>query len=169
MKLIPRLNELAKELREEVEYINWGGCCVVATLMHEKLKPLLGKNHLRIEFALSDYGDNDNLNDKLRLWKLNTSNHTNHNLNDATEHGCNHAYIVFKYQGNMYYFDTDEGVQPYEEMKNRLTYRYGDIRVRIGYAIAKSMASSPEGWNNMFNRIDIPVLEDRIAQKQLAA
>lgn len=168
--LINQLNTLADKLRTEVDDINRGGCCVLATLMYEKLKPIFGRK-LRIELWLTGCVDNDEeLRESLREWKTNTHSHNNDNLNHQTGVGCNHAYVVFKYNNTKYYFDTDLGAVPYNEVRKVVLYQeYGwdGFPSSVPYKIAKKMADTPIGWNWVFDRSNIAKLRETIYQTQL--
>lgn len=168
--LIQQLNDLAVELRSNVQNINSGGCCVVAVNMYKKLKPLLGRK-IRIEFILTGYVEStDHVKDGLREWKNITRNHNNGNLHSWLGMSCDHAYVVFNYNGDKYYFDTDVGAIPYREGRKMIYREYGDgVFTRMSFRVAEQMAATRIGWNIRFNRKQIPTLEQIIEQTPIAA
>lgn len=161
-----QLDDLATDLRTHFNDINYGGCAVVAVMMYEKLKPILGRK-VHIEYLMSGLGATDDVKDSIKrnihVWKENSKVLTNVTLYNAVGAYCCHAYIVFTYEGERFMFDTDYGVVTLQQAKRwlRLDYTH-DVSVRMAFPIVKRMAESVEGWNSRFDRRQIEPMRRRI-------
>ena len=171
---LEQLDDLATDLRTHFEYINSGGCAVVAVMMYEKLKPILGRK-VQIEYRMAGLGvtddvKKDSIKRSVRVWKENSETLTNISLYGAAGFSCCHAYILFTYEGERYMFDTDYGVITRQQAKRVLQQDYArGVGVRVAFPIVKQMAESVEGWNSVFDRRQIEPMRQRIESTVLVA
>ena len=171
--LLEQLDDLATDLRTHFDDINYGGCAVVAVMMYEKLKPILGRK-VQIEYLIGGLCATDDAKDSIkrnvRVWKENSETLTNITMHREVGVYCCHAYIVFTYEGERYMFDTDYGVVTRQQAKRRSRHDYSrGMSVRMAFPIVKQMAESVEGWNSCFDRRQIEPMRQRIDSAVLVA
>ena len=147
-ELRDQLNSLGREVFYRFRRINYGGCCVYATMIVRELQ------RRNIECGGIATGGNNNFGlpniDKVRkkIKKHTASEWSNNGIS------LNHVAVEFVINGKKYHYDTT-GV--------RLagSHLHGNLVYKGRFTFAEMQAMSKQGkncWNNMFDRKNIPAI-----------
>lgn len=155
MSIIDKLKVIAQELNDNIEYINQGGCGVVASIITETISSLVPTRIV----ALTHY-------DPKNIDEVRTDIHENGLMhsNDAWyRRGIDfgHVMVEVDVDGKTFMVDS-RGVHENTDYDTR----YGNKH--HGYFTLdemKRMANDPDHWNRRFKREQIPFIES-IVKKQ---
>ena len=158
---IEGLNRLARNIENEFNHVNAGGCGVISYLVYEKLVDVC--DNLRIVYLYSPW-----LDPRQDITSLCETNGSNIKLTDLHDngYGCGHALVLFDFEGETYSFETSEGVKPFKEHLD--IGFWGTEYIEIPYDSAKAMAENQQGWNTLFDRLQIPRIKKTISMSELA-
>ena len=151
-----KLNKLGKEVIKRYPSINYGGCCVYAAIVATELKKY--KIDACGIVASRSAGETDYSIDQAR-------NNINKNTVQSWENNgivLSHIGLEFEVGGKKKHYDT-KGVRPASRYSGDLTIYKG----RFQHAELKQLAAKKSGWNNHFNRRDIPAIR-KLVQNRLA-
>lgn len=145
MRFRTMLNNLGSEIMYDYPNINEGGCCVFASMVAYEMKRLNipAKGIVAswdAEFTSTDIDTvrNNVKSNTLKEWQTNGISFT-------------HVGIEFRVGEDRYFYDANGVIEP--------TRYLGEWRIyqgRMEYEELKALASRARGWNNNFNRKDIP-------------
>lgn len=154
MSLIDALTEITKKVDKEIQKVNWGGCCVFASLAAEHLENL----GLNVKIRVGDFAIRPTRRHARKALGPIAKVVPKNTANDWLRYGVDMSHVVaeFEYEGKKYFFDA-EGVaeKTYELEPFCGTYLH---RGSIPIHVAKELANSG-GWNPTFKRTQIPKLE----------
>lgn len=142
-------------MQREVPSINWGGCCVFASLVAERLG-----RHVPTRIRVS--GDHDDNLSNVTIPRVRRSVKSNTPRDWGIE-GVSFAHVVveFEHEGKLYHYDTG-GVKPAAEVT---AYgRFPLIKGSLQVAEAIELSATPVGWNAQFDRGLIPQAERLITE-----
>lgn len=144
--LIEQLNQLGDVINNNFHYVNMGGCAVITYAIHKKLIEL-GVCGVKIVWLQGCYstaiGDSD-FTKTIRTLEFCKKL----DLKEANALGlyCYHALVVFDYQDKQYSFDTT-GCDESPDMS---------VYNQVTPTINKKCAGNSAGWNDCFDRGQIP-------------
>jgi hypothetical protein len=146
--LIEMLEELTEELYHYDSHIDWGGCCVMAGILGEKVK-----QHTLVRIAVKESMLATNTNNRcnpLHEARINTGNYK---VSDWHKYGVTfgHVWLEFMHEGKWYGVDASDGVWEDEN-----TGKFPDY---LSVKEAQALGADAEGWNTSFNRNNIPGLQ----------
>ena len=159
--LIDDLNCLAADMRSSFSWVDCGGCCVVAA---EMAKYISNITSARIVGAYSQYSgpldrNLDNVRYNIILDSLN--NLSKVSWYNTYQIDFAHVLIEFEYGGTTYVFDTTHGAV---ERDNYWSHsRWLPLDGSWLQEEAESFADEREGWNDRFDRNQIPSIRETIA------
>lgn len=154
---LKKLRDFGKDVEDNIENLNWGGCGVYAYLFAQRLK------ELGIETAcftsISSYRNEPKTNVEEVSKKLKTKNYIT--MKDWYEHDVefNHVGVVFWYNGETYLHDTEKTVKYNRNFKDFILFE-GFLDIDD----VKNIAIQPDNWNTDFDREQIPLLKEMIQQ-----
>jgi hypothetical protein len=156
MDLIERLNKAGEEVQTKFRFINYGGCCVYATMIVRELK----KHGIEaVGIATGGYLSNDKTIDEVR-GKVKNNSVSEWNRNGISFH---HVAVEFVINGRIYHYDTN-GVRP----AHRDLTGFPIYEGRFNFAEMRELSKQRNlCWNTRFDRWDIPAIR-RIVKKHLA-
>lgn len=157
-KLFKILRDLQAYMQDHHEYVNYGGCCVYAAMIAEKLQGL----GLEVEVVTPVMG----------RWYQNASVVRKLVKNVALKHdwndnglSTNHVAVRFKTRaGNVYTYDSDaliRGSTFFGGQMDRTDPKFG---TGLTVQEAKAFASKQDGWNRTFDRKQIPTIQKAVDQ-----
>lgn len=148
---------MAKELNS-VHDVNYGGCCVVAAAVAEKLQyvvptrvrvaSFLGAGDRNVSTAANNVGDIGN------GWEW----HQNGIF-------FSHVIVEFDHLGRTYHMDST-GVKQAKNVDPSFGYELYDGHLPIH--AAKALADEPSNWNNRFDRDHIPFIKNIVREHMQA-
>lgn len=159
MNLFETLNTLGHCIKLWYPKINEGGCCVYASIIGEEL--LARGIKTRIVVAGSNKAKT-NLNRVRR--KI---DNTNQKIGwHAVGIYFNHVGVEFRLGGKWFIYDS-EGVNPRSLTLGvwKAPMKLGNFKVHPGFisvADATALGDEPEGWNDCFDRKEIPNMKERV-------
>lgn len=166
MDIFQLLNNLADELNDDVRNVNRGGCAVLASHVGKHLRKVPGVKdvQLRVGDDESDHQGKhviDLAREAINEANLGSNNARSYDWND---HGVSfgHVLVEFKHGRRKYHYDTYAGVircRRTTALHNYPLYK-GGLTIEEGMSIA----SVADGWNDCFNRRQIPKMK-RIIKK----
>lgn len=147
MKHFPlkKVNEIALGARAKFDYINYGGCGMLAYIFARQLIKV-------VPTRIVMYGNTNVSIDEIR------PHVTNNSYTEWMNHGMSigHTWVEFKVGRTWYAIDTDHGVVPHKKFrKYQGTVTDGEISLDE----IKGMAHDPNGWNEQFDRDQIPAIK----------
>jgi hypothetical protein len=147
-KLLSVLNGLSI-IEKKYSEVNCGGCGAVALYISDEL------NKRDIKHDIVWIGDSFFVNKK--LIKSILKSNTNVTLGEFNNNGIylSHAMIRIR-KGLNYYFVDATGV--YNGFKNT-EWKHRDILAKLKFEELKPLVDSADGWNEMFNRNDMPKIK----------
>ena len=152
--VISLLKQLSDELESNYSYLNGGGCCCIAAMVQKAFYKYLPHIPTRIA-VMGDRRSRGNIykarakippyevHSKLS-WRLEGISFT-------------HVMIEFKVKESWYAFDSAGVTECLEDWNGYLRSE--------GYLLhdeATALADNPDGWNSMFNRDQLPMIQKRI-------
>ena len=146
-KLFKQLETLGKILCDDYPYINDGGCAVFSCLVSKALSRRRIKHRICV---LQDLDLFDGIKPKFnKVLKKNKPK----SLSEWNHHGIYFCHVIteFTYRGIIYRYDMN-GIRNKDEI-------FEEDKEIIGYIPYKDMynlASKSKGWNDCFDRNDIP-------------
>ena len=148
MTLIPKLEELAHTIDDQISKVNRGGCCVVASLVALHLQHVVPVRGV----VFDEWGRSNQSIDEVRPLIH------NNNKSEWNDNGVNfgHVKVEFDYGGTTYQFDSD-GV-------TLVDHNTIDCDQIPGYLNVDELIylAADTGWNSWFNRDQIPKLHSLI-------
>lgn len=153
-KFLRELSRFGKRINRTYSYVNRGGCCIVAAEFARPLKQIFPSTNIIVGSYKWEQAQ-----DLEKVRKLIGSN----SFRQWTKHGIDftHVLLEFEFEGKMYQFDTCDGVVP------RKDTTILDLRILDGHLTlseAQDLAHSPVGWNEMFDRKQIPAIQKDIKE-----
>ena len=146
MNLIDQLRVLGKQINNNFNYVNCGGCAVIASIVGTYLREIGIEPRIVVG---DDHEDDGTSVDEIRNQiKKNTIKEWNKN---GLHFG--HVAIEFDYNGERWQFDTDDTAHPDGYVDTYMRYE-GYLSLEEVTEIA--LDTSGDGWNWMFNRDQIP-------------
>lgn len=147
------LKKLGQRVNRHYPTVNSGGCGVYASLVSQQLRQL----GLRPRVLVAGYEEIWFLND-IRTVMKDQKNPTLDALNNRGIY-VGHLFIQFNWQGKTWIHDTDHTIDNFKgpRLKQWVFYK-GHLTV----GEVTSMAASTTGWNESFDRDQIPFLESRV-------
>jgi hypothetical protein len=151
MKLTTFLDKLGDKINNNIEDVNYGGCCIVAYHVCTSLRAM----GVKARVVVYDPGRPAMNTVRQELMKYGESNRS---TKDWQRRGMGfwHVLVEFQYRGDRYLYDSDGCVSRAESR-----YRKG-LRGTLALVEAQGLISSPHGWNSDFDRRQIPKLEKTI-------
>ncbi len=152
-QLIPFLKGLGNELEDKFYNINLGGCCVIADLIGEHLQNFTDTKVV----VFNGWSGTIDLDEVRKDIEATMGDPNDKNLWDAEGCGFGHVLLEIESDGTFYLVDS-EGVHDslsYSEFSNR----------DDGYLTldeARNMGNQVEGWNDSFDRRQIPQIRETI-------
>lgn len=147
--LITTLREMAKQIDRRIPDVNYGGCCVVAAEIADKLQHIVPT---RIRVA--GYFGANGCNVDVAHQKVGNSA----NGYDWHENGIyfGHVIVEFDYRGRTYHLDSS-GVHKAGRCEPSFGYELYDGNLPL--EAAKALADEWSNWNSRFNRKYIPLIK----------
>lgn len=149
--LTATLDRLGARLEEKHETLNWGGCCVYAAMIGQKLQEL----GVTCSVIVAGYGEGTNVE------------HVRANLSDAEAGSMQHwnrngvyfghVGVEFVIDGLVYHYDSSGTAKPGEHHGLRRQYAG-----RITVEDAAKLAATGRGWNPSFDRDQIPEIRKAV-------
>lgn len=165
--LIPKLRELGRRVNELTDNrVNYGGCCVYAAAVAERLQEL-GLKHVECIASVDDWFDHVGAVEDARN-NLIADEVYAEGENGPLDWGyaglsLHHIAVRFKHNGRWYTHDSDTVIHGRDTFgKNG----YGATPDGLTPLEARAMADDPDGWNSTFDRRDIPAIR-RLVQEVL--
>jgi len=158
MDLIKDLKKISDKVDKKIRKVNYGGCCVFASLATEHLQDLGLDVKIRVgDFGLGRRSQRKILNLVEKKVSVNTAN-------GWYDEGVDMSHVVaeFGWQGKRYFFDAEgvaEKLYELEPFCNSKLHR-GSIPLHV----AKELALSTD-WNPTFDRTQIPKLESLLKEE----
>ncbi len=147
MLTLKQLNTLSELVSKEIPNINYGGCCVFASLVGKHLQQIKP-----IRFAVLSgpwFCKPTTIDEARQLVSKNTLYEWN---NNNVYFG--HVLMEFDYRGKTYYYDST-GVENKDD-----DCRSGDqIKGFLTLKECQELADDTSGWNSCFNRKHIPQMK----------
>lgn len=158
MNLINILNKLGKKIENKYEDINSGGCCFFAARVGQELVKLGIPTKIVVASDIIDYESGEEIVsiDDIRPHIVDNSLFEWNN-NDIM---FGHVGIEFQHEGKSYLYDTG-GVKRWNGFLTCCGEPYYLYPGYLTVEEASELADS-EGWNDMFNRDDIPAIVKEI-------
>ena len=166
MRIIKRLERLAYALSESFPNLNSGGCCVAAAHIAYQLKY---RHNIEVGIRVEIWSDTSPC-PNIEVARANIKDVIHSTPSEWNSNGIHfwHVLTEFVVKGVKYHFDSNgiAAVDPDES-----GYEYSAVSlVRLYPGIltveeALLLASKQKGWNETFNRKDIPALMDVIAEQ----
>lgn len=144
--IIELLNDFGAEMHQRFPLINDGGCCVFASLVARRLSAF---------FPTRIVVGDDEVSTTIDLAREYAADNCIYQWNDAGI-GFGHVIVEFDCGGKTYHYDTSGCVEKSD------TTNLFDYKIYAGYLTvqeAEELASTPRGWNTVFNRKDIPEIK----------
>ena len=146
--IIEQLNEAMEAFRNEFRSINSGGCCVMATLIAERLIDVVPDVEIKV-YTWSEHDDVDALREEI----IDPMNKFEWNEAGVS---FTHVWVEFVLDGTRYAIDSDHGVLEVAAFHSR------EGRPMAGAFTldeARSFAMDGQGWNSCFDRDQIPAMQ----------
>ena len=139
--ILDELQDFAVEMDEKYPNMNFGGCCVFASLFAKRMIDLIPTIKIVVEDRVT--GNSCSIDDV-------RNNIENNTVNDWYDNGIDftHVLIQFEYQGEIFWYDAN-GIHT-DMVEFELVDGY------LGILEALELVNDNEGWNPSFNRKDIP-------------
>jgi hypothetical protein len=154
MDLLYVLDTLGQRINRWYESINAGGCCVYAAIIGAELE----KRGIETRIIVAAYGAKNNIEEVKNKLK-NPGNMQEWEDNNVW---FNHVGVEFKYNDIWYHYDSDG-----THRKRAMLKEFKIYPGRLAPAEAWTVACDENGWNDSFNRRQIPSLK-RHVKKYLA-
>lgn len=153
ISVIATLNTLGRRINRWYPYINCGGCCVFASIVGEELlkRGIEARIIVGTDMDDEDRAEGSNLND------LESSVGPQKERWNDNGVFFNHVGVELRLDDDVYHYDTD-GINPESQMLKQYLLYDGSISVET----AKALADEVEGWNECFDRKQIPSLRGHI-------
>lgn len=155
--LLKRLRKLSKAITAQIEYVNCGGCGIVAHLVAEELQA-----HDRMVEVVTPCGDWRGLpaaEARRSVTKPNSPRDWDSNGLSRT-----HLAVRFRSGGKTYTWDSDGTLCRASafgaDAEYSTTARFGD---GLTVAEAKAICKPQTGWNRRFDRKQVPLLRHLVA------
>ena len=139
------LQLLAEKINKEIKNVNNGGCCVFASLVSERLK-----DHYDVKINVYGNDSYKSIDEVRPAIKKNT-------LSEWNNKGIYFAHVVteFKFKnGVKKEFDSTGIYKP----NGSIAYCYDRTKGNLTLKETKALASKRAGWNNAFDRTQIPTM-----------
>ncbi len=147
MDLVKTLNRLGKDVMQKYPLINYGGCCVYASMVSIELrkKGIAARGIVSSYYAETCDTTIDEARKKVR----------ENNVFEWNSNGINffHVGLEFDYKGKTRHYDST-GVCVAKKKLDKMPIYAG----RLTHAELKALASKQDGWNSRFDRKNIPAL-----------
>lgn len=156
---LEKLNDFAQQIEFDFDSVNYGGCCVIAAAFAKHLK-----KYFPVKILVANYNwmknDKDQNISKIRK-KINSNT-----IAEWHEHGIAFAHVLveIEHEGKQYQLDTENGLSHrlrYAPARNSDT-RYPILKGNLSIEDAEELANNPEGWNDQFDRSQIPAIQKAI-------
>ncbi len=146
--IVDTLNRLGNAVEASVTYLNSGGCCVYAALVAREL----ADRGYPVKGVVVSYGATKG---KPKIYEVRKTLNNSKDLVDWNGHvSFSHVGIEFRADGKVYRYDSNGVVGAKDPLMNMAPYP-GRLKVDE----LEAFASGQEGWNNTFNRNQIPKLK----------
>lgn len=159
------LNSLADNVGREIEYLNSGGCGVIAAFVGEYLKNVEGISQVRVLNA-SGVTEHVDITEIRKSIPRGQKDNIDQWYDNAPYGIFNHLLISFCYEGTRYVFDGYEGVMPWNQYKQLTSWCYRSKGSFTIDEIKKLSVDSGKGWNDCFDRNQIPKIR-KLAKRYL--
>lgn len=166
MRITKRLEKLAHRMQELFPEINSGGCCVAAAHVAYQLKY---RHNIEAGIRVEAWSDSDP-RPTIEVARANIKDVIHSTPSEWNSNGIHfwHVLTEFVIKGVTYHFDS-RGLVAVKPGKGSDEYSaISLIRLYPGLLTVEEallLASKQKGWNETFNRKDIPALMDVIAEQ----
>lgn len=148
VNVIDVLKTLGTRINRWYPKINFGGCCVYASLVGKELQ----KRGLDVNIIVAAYDASENI-DRARKFV------NNNKMEEWNTHGIwfNHVGLEIRIGDEIYHHDTNQ-----TKPEGLFLGEWEIYEGRLSVEEAENLASRAEGWNDSFDRRSIPRLRNHI-------
>lgn len=158
-KLFKTLRKLQSYMQANHPYINYGGCCVYAAMIAEKLQAL----GLEVEVITPVFGRYYQNASVVRKLVKNVAIKREWNDNGLS---TNHLAVRFKTKaGHIYTYDSDALIRGSTFFSNEMDMTDPKFGTGLTVKEAKAFASKQDGWNRTFDRRSIPAIRRKVNEE----